>query len=123
MILPGDSAYAQLATPRNLRFAATMPKAVVQCAEEEDVAATVKWARKTNTPFAIRGGGHNYADASASTGIVISTSLMKSASLDGTTMWAQAGVRNVEVGKLLPRRGAAGCCCPAGTAPASDWSA
>ena len=117
VILPGDSAYAQLATPRNLRFAATMPKAVVQCAEEEDVAATVKWARKTNTPFAIRGGGHNYADASASTGIVISTSLMKSASLDGTTMWAQAGVRNVEVGKLLPRRGSGRLLLPGGNCP------
>ena len=99
-----------------------MPKAVVQCAEEEDVAATVKWARRPTPCSQFAVAATHYADASASTGIVISTSLMKSASLDGTTMWAQAGVRNVEVGKLLPKRGAAGCCCPAELL-ASDWSA
>ncbi len=52
IVRPGDADYAELATPRNLRFAATMPEAVVRCAVVEDVAAAVAWARKTHTPFA-----------------------------------------------------------------------
>ena len=52
----GDPDYEQLSAPRNLRFAATKPEAVVLCANPADIAAAVVWSRKTNTPFAIRGG-------------------------------------------------------------------
>ena len=105
VVRPGDPKFAELATPRNLRFAATMPEAVVQCAGAEDVAATIAWARKTSTPFAIRGGGHNYADASSSRGILISTRTMNAASIAGTTLRAQAGVRNADLSKLLTQGG------------------
>jgi FAD/FMN-containing dehydrogenase len=105
VLRPGSPEYAELATPRNLRFAATMPEAVVRCAGVEDVVATVTWARDTQTPFAIRGGGHNYADASSSRGILISTRAMNAASINGTTLKAQAGVRNADLAKLLPQGG------------------
>jgi len=83
VVRPGDTDFSMLATPRNLRFAATMPEAVVLCLGPDDVAATVSWARKANTPFAIRGGGHNYADGSSSRGIIISTRRMNSTHVDG----------------------------------------
>ena len=118
VVRPGDPDYGDLATPRNLRFAATMPEAVVLCTDPEDVAATVGWARKTNTPFAIRGGGHNYADASSSRGIIISTRRMNGTNLDGTRLQAGAGVRNADLAKLLPRAGEGRLLLPGGNCPA-----
>lgn len=114
---PDDSAFTELATPRNLRFAATMPEAVVMCADVDDVAAAVRWARDTGTPFAVRGGGHNYAAASSSRGILISTRLMASTEIDGTTLRAQAGVRNSDLAKLLPQGGAGRLLLPGGNCP------
>jgi FAD/FMN-containing dehydrogenase len=117
VIRPDGAGYAELATPRNLRFAATMPEAVVQCAGTDDVAAAITWARKTKTPFAIRGGGHNYASASSSRGIVLSTRTMNAATITGTTLRAQAGVRNADLAKLLPQGGSGRLLLPGGNCP------
>ena len=118
LVRPGGPDYTELATPRNLRFAATMPESVVRCAGAEDVAATIEWARKTNMPFAIRGGGHNYAAASSSRGIVISTRSMNAATINGTTLRAQAGVRNADLAALLPTAGTGQLLLPGGNCPA-----
>lgn len=114
---PGSPDYASLATPRNLRFAATMPEAVAVCADAEDISATIKWARESNTPFAVRGGGHNYADGSATRGILISTRRMNAARLDGTTLHAQSGVRNADLAALLAQGGGGRLLLPGGTCP------
>lgn len=118
VLRPDNPGYAELAMPRNLRFAATMPEAVVECADVEDVTAIIAWARKTETPFAIRGGGHNYADASSSRGIIISTRAMNASSIDGTTLRAQAGVRNGDLARLLPQGGTGRLLLPGGNCPA-----
>lgn len=114
----GGAQYADLATPRNLRFAATLPRAVVLCADANDVAQTIAWARNTNTPFAIRGGGHNYAEASSSQGILIATRTMNTARIEGTTLHAGAGVRNADLAKLLPQGGTGRLLLPGGNCPA-----
>ena len=118
VLRPGGADYAQLATPRNLRWAATLPEAVVQCADARDVAAAVAWARENGTPFAIRGGGHNYASGSSSRGILISTRPMNSATIDGTTLRAGAGVRNADLAALLPQGGTGRLLLPGGNCPA-----
>lgn len=117
VLRPDNPDYAAMATPRNLRFAATMPQAVVMCADADDVAATVKWARDTNTEFAIRGGGHNYSSASSSRGIIIATRRMNATRLDGTTLHAQAGVRNADLAGLLPQGGSGRLLLPGGNCP------
>lgn len=117
VLRPDNPAYRELATPRNLRFAAIMPEAVVECASVEDVVATIAWARNTETPLAIRGGGHNYAAASSTRGVLISTRAMNAATIDGTTLRAQAGVRNADLDKLLPQGGAGRLLLPAGNCP------
>ncbi len=117
VLRPGDADFTALATPRNLRFAAVMPAAVVLCADRDDVATTLAWARKTATAFAIRGGGHNYADASSSRGILISTRRMNAATVDGTALRAQAGVRNADLAALLPRGGNGRLLLPGGNCP------
>lgn len=118
LVRPNDPGFAELATPRNLRFDALMPVAVVMCADADDVATTMQWARDTGTQFAVRGGGHNYAAASSSRGILISTRLMTRTDIDGTTLRAQAGVRNADLAKLLPRGGAGRLLLPGGNCPA-----
>ncbi len=118
VVLPDEPDFDMLATPRNLRFAATMPEAVVLCADPDDVAATVSWARKTGTPFAIRGGGHNYADASSSRGVIISTRRMNSATIDGTRLRVESGVLNADLAKLLPQGGTGKLLLPGGNCPA-----
>ncbi len=117
LVRPGSAEYAALATPRNLRFAATMPEAVALCADAADVSATITWARDTNTPFAVRGGGHNYADGSATRGVLISTRRMNVGTIDGTTLRAQAGVRNADLAALLPQDGSGRLLLPGGTCP------
>jgi hypothetical protein len=117
LVLPGGSSYAELATPRNLRFAALMPRAVAVCADAEDIATAVRWARETGTPFAIRGGGHNYASASSSTGLIISTRAMKRARIEGSTLQAQAGIQNSDLAELLPQGGGGTQVLPGGTCP------
>jgi len=118
VVRPGDPEFSELAAPRNLRFAATAPEAVVLCADPEDVATTLRWTRKTNTAFAIRGGGHNYADGSISQGVIISTRRMNTATIDGTILRAQAGVRNADLAKLLPQGGTGRLLLPGGNCPA-----
>ncbi len=117
LVRPGSPRYAELATPRNLRFAALMPRAVALCADARDVSVAVRWARKTGTPFAIRGGGHNYASASSSDGLIICTRSMASASVDGHRLRAQAGVRNMDLAALLPRGGRGRLLLPGGNCP------
>ena len=118
VLRPGEPDFGELATPRNLRFAATIPEAVVLCAGPDDVAATVRWARKTHTPFAIRGGGHNYADGSSSNGIIISTRRMTATKIAGNRLRAEAGVRNADLAKLLPQGGQGRLLLPGGNCPA-----
>lgn len=118
VLRPGDPGYPELATPRNLRFRTTMPEAVVLVTSVEDVAAALRWARKTNTPFAIRGGGHNYATASSSPGILISTRRMNAARIDGNTLYAEAGVLNSDLARLLPGGGTGRLLLPGGNCPA-----
>lgn len=117
LVMPGDPRFDELATPRNLRYAALMPQAIALCADADDVAAAVRWARDTGTPFAIRGGGHNYIDASSSRGLVISTRAMTRASTHESILDVQAGVRNADLAKLLPQGGQGAYLLPGGTCP------
>lgn len=102
LVRPDDSRYLRLAQPRNLRYTALLPKAVALCESAEDVSAAVRWARATDTPFAIRGGGHNYAAGSSSTGLIISTRRMARGRLTGSTLRTQAGARNRDLAAILP---------------------
>jgi FAD/FMN-containing dehydrogenase len=136
VVLPGEPDYQDLVIPRNLRFAALQPAAVVLCADADDVAAAVRWSRETNTAFAIRGGGHNYSSASVSQGIIISTRKLKAARIDGNRLTTQAGVINADLSELLsqapgrlllpggncPAVGVAGLTLGGGIGPNAPWA-
>jgi len=117
VVRPGDPQYTALATPRNLRYAAMMPRAVILCADADDIAASIRWGRDTGTAFAIRGGGHNYIDASSSTGILITTRPMKRGTIKAGTLQIGAGALNSDLATLLAQGGAGTHLLPGGTCP------
>ena len=94
-----------------------MPQAVALCLDAADIAAAVEWARRTGTPFAIRGGGHNYSDGSSSRGLLISTRRMTDAALQGSVLRVQAGIRNSDLARILPMGGTGTQLLPGGTCP------
>jgi FAD/FMN-containing dehydrogenase len=94
-----------------------MPQVVALCADYRDVVLAVLWARNTGTPFAVRGGGHNYMCASSSDGLIISTRAMAKATVRGSRLRAQAGVRNRDLARLLPEGGAGAYLLPGGNCP------
>jgi FAD/FMN-containing dehydrogenase len=69
--LAGDPGFAEAGSPRNQRFAATRPAAVLSAAHAGDVVRAVEWARTESVPLVVRGGGHSYAGYSVSTGLVL----------------------------------------------------
>jgi FAD/FMN-containing dehydrogenase len=68
----GEVGYLELAVPTAQRYGST-PKIVAECASTTDVRRAYAFARDNEMPFAVRGGGHNYAGFSTTDGLLIST--------------------------------------------------
>lgn len=67
------------------------PALIVRCANAEDVAKTVKFARNSNIPTSVRGGGHNVAgNAVLDYGLVIDLSEMQAVTVDAENKIARA---------------------------------
>ena len=117
VLFPGDAMFSELSLPRNLRFASTVPRAVALCRDADDVAKALLWAQETETPFAIRGGGHNYMLASTSPGLIISTRLMNRAKFSGSSLEVEAGILNRDLGRVLVNGGRGELILPGGNCP------
>lgn len=91
-------------------------EAVAICADAEDIYDDQVGAR-SNTPFAVRGGGHNYTDGSGNTRHPDQHAADKCRRLDGTTLHAQSGVRSADLATLLPQGGVGRLLLPGGTCP------
>ncbi|MGI9568518.1 MAG: FAD-dependent oxidoreductase [Desulfobulbia bacterium] len=89
-----------------MRFSKTIPSAIALCANEADVQRCMEWVNETNTPFAVRSGGHNYAGYSSSRGLQIDVSQMKSLVIDKQAGEIElgAGNRGTDVGPILEPR-------------------
>jgi FAD/FMN-containing dehydrogenase len=85
VVRPGDPGYAALALPFNPRVASIMPAGIALCRSAEDVATSIRWARKYNFPLISRSGGHSAAGYSVTTGLMIDIKLMKQATFDTET--------------------------------------
>jgi FAD binding domain/Berberine and berberine like len=116
VLRPGDAGYVAASLPYNRRYAAVRPEGVALCADAQDVAAAVRWARHYELPFAARSGGHSYGGYSASRGLVISLAPLKSVRVDRgqLTVTAGAGARNHDLYAGLRGTGVA---LPAGRCP------
>ncbi|MCB9292871.1 MAG: FAD-binding oxidoreductase [Lewinellaceae bacterium] len=82
LILPFDERYDPARALYN-GMIDRYPALIAQCADEEDVATAIRYARKHGILTAIRGGGHNGAGlGSCDGGLVIDLRLLKSIQVD-----------------------------------------
>ena len=93
VILPGAPAWDRIRRPRMERFADVEPLAVVRCADTADVAAALEFVRRNGLPVAIRSGGHDFAGRSASTGVILDTSMIDHVEVSGATTTVGGGAR------------------------------
>lgn len=70
LALPGAPSHDAARLPL-VRDAEHVPAAVVRCASARDVATAVRFASDAGLPFAVRGGGHSFADRSSTTGLLV----------------------------------------------------
>jgi FAD/FMN-containing dehydrogenase len=90
------------------------PALIARCRSAEDVAATLRFARQTGLPMAVRSGGHSFPGLSVcDDGIVVDLGLMKAIEID-----SEARTASVQAGVLLGELDAAtqehGLAVPAG---------
>ena len=67
-----------------------MPRAIVQCASEEDALRAVEFARRHELEVAARAGGHSHLGWGCSNGLVIDLSGMKRIAIDPLRRTARA---------------------------------
>lgn len=91
VLVPGDTGFTNAWLPKNGRFADAVPQLVVRVAGDADVATCLDWAGDHGLPIAVRGGGHNYAGLSTTTGLVIDLSRLAQVRIDDGTGTMTAG--------------------------------
>lgn len=106
LALPGDPAHDAARLPV-VRDAEHVPAAVVRCATAGDVALAVRFAADAGLPFAVRGGGHSFADRSSTTGLLVDLGALDTVvpGRDGTTVTVGPGVRVADLDRALADRG------------------
>ncbi len=109
VVLPDQRAYAGVALPLNRRYEDIRAAGVAVCADADDVAASVRWARDGELPIAVRSGGHNYAGYCAGEGLVIDLGRMRKITFDDAegTMTVEPGARNTDVYSAMQPHGVA----------------
>jgi len=109
----GDAGYDAARVLYNVRFDAIRPQAVALCTSVADVQASVRFARASAVPLALRSGGHSYAGWSTGAGLVIDVSQMSAISVGSGNVTVGAGARLIDVYDAVARAGAgiaAGSC-------------
>jgi FAD/FMN-containing dehydrogenase len=94
LITPDSPAYDQRRKVQDLTLD-RRPLAIVRAADPEDVASTVRYARKHDLPLAVRSGGHSLARQSMIDGaLVVDLSGLNAVRFDteARIAWAQAGI-------------------------------
>src|SRR6266542_5838766 len=94
LIGPGDADYDQVRAVHN-GVVDKRPALIARCRGVADIVDAVKFARQTNMPVAVRGGGHNVAGRAAiEGGLLIDLSLLKGVQVEPSarTARAQGGV-------------------------------
>jgi FAD/FMN-containing dehydrogenase len=83
------------------------PSLIAQPIDAADVAAAIAFARETDTPFAVRGGGHSIAGySSCESGLVLDLRALKRVAVDPSArrVRAQGGVNWGEFDRSAKRR-------------------
>lgn len=99
LLRPGQTGFANLALPNNLRYRNIKPGGIALCNNAADIASCLRWARRHGVPLATRGGGHSYAGYSCTEGLMINLMPINTARFDPTarTVTVGGGIRNEAV--------------------------
>ncbi|HEX6075964.1 MAG TPA: FAD-binding oxidoreductase [Micromonosporaceae bacterium] len=100
LLVPGDPGYSAVRKPVIGTSREVLPQAVVRCAGVEDVVAAIGFVRSCGLRFALRSGGHSFAEHSSTDGLLIDLGGMCSVTVDGDLVTVEPGVR---VGQLTDR--------------------
>jgi FAD/FMN-containing dehydrogenase len=93
VLVPGDEGYDDARTIWNAMID-RRPSHILRCTSAEDVRASLSWARSTDRPIAVRGGGHSIPGHSiVDGGVVIDLSAMNAVAVDAAakTVRVQGG--------------------------------
>ncbi len=91
LVGPSDGQYDEVRALYNAMID-KRPALIAQCADADDVAATIRFAREHDLPLAIRAGGHNGAGlGSVDDGVVCDLSLLKDIDVDPATRTVRVG--------------------------------
>jgi hypothetical protein len=108
---PGDPGHQHSRKMFISRHDEQIPAAVVACTSEADVAAALALVTRLRLPFAVRGGGHSFAEHSTSPGVVLDLGGLDGIEPLGDRVRVAAGVR---VGALADRLAPEGLVVPVG---------
>ena len=111
----GGAGYALARLEYDSAYDAVKPLAVVRPLDAADVAAAVRWARKTGVHIVARSGGHSYGGYSTvANGVVVDLQRLKAVAVSQGRALVGAGAR---LGNVYDGLGAHGLAIPAGTCP------
>jgi FAD/FMN-containing dehydrogenase len=109
LVLPDDPEFAALRKPVLGQLEEVLPQAVARCATAGDVAEALSFARARGLPFAVRSGGHSFADFCTTSGLLIDLGQLASVEVDGGVATVGPGVRVsvladrlAEPGRMVP---------------------
>ena len=101
VLVAGSPDYEVPRKPFIARFDDLAPEVIVRCASPDDVAATISFPRRHDSPAAIRSGGHCYAGRSSTRGVLIDVSPMRSVSVSGDQATIGSGAQLGDVYEQL----------------------
>ncbi|WP_327001728.1 FAD-binding oxidoreductase [Dactylosporangium sp. NBC_01737] len=112
VLLPHSAGYEAARRPVDPRFHHVRPRAVVRCATPAAVAETIAFVRRAGLPAVLRGGGHDFAGRSTTTGVVIDTTPLHAVTVGDGVARVGAGANLAQVYAALAGSGRtipAGC--------------
>ncbi|WP_407842041.1 FAD-binding oxidoreductase (plasmid) [Streptomyces sp. DSM 116496] len=106
LVLPSHAEYPVAKQLELAQFDVINPQAIAYCKTPADVSNAILFARDEGLQFAVRSGGHNYAGASTTTGLVIDVSEMNSIKFGtNNSVTIGPGALNIDVLNTLATKG------------------
>jgi FAD/FMN-containing dehydrogenase len=100
LLVPGDPGYSAVRKPVIGTPHEVVPQAVVRCAGVADVVEAIGFARSCGLRFALRSGGHSFAEHSSTDGLLIDLGGLSGVTVGRYLVTVEPGVR---VGQLADR--------------------
>jgi hypothetical protein len=114
MLLPGVKSFDERYRSEIPRFQDIRPAAIALCETPAQVRNALRYARERGLPIAVRGGGHDFAGRSSTTGVLLDTGPASGVELRGDRVVIGAGTR---LGAVYDALAAHGRTIPAGCGP------